>query len=730
MLDAIAIREARMLRGRLVDDLWQDARYAVRSLAKAPAFALLAIGTLAVGIGAAVAIFTVVEAILLRPLPITEPGRLGVINAQDLKSHGLVGASWTKFELLRAQTGAFAGVGRAVRVDGRATTVIGVLPSGFRFDFADREPQIYLTHVETPGALTAVQIRNGAGFLGYVARLRPGATFEGARADLKAFDERYRRERASFTDAGKYELHLVPFVDSLVGAVRPALLVVMGAVLLLLAIACANVAHLLLARAAAVDALVAYGPASIPRLGDAAPDSLVMIFAVAIACATAIVFGIVPALRGASVAPGEALKDGRAGGMTGRRAGRLHEWIAASESAVTVVLLIGAGLLFESLVRLVTVNPGFDPHQVYATHLALPRDTYAERYQRDAFFTRLLQDLQARPGIAAVGATSYLPMGGSNYGFLFYVDGQARLGPGRDQVISARHVSADYFRVMRIPLRGRGFTAADTAQSRPVAIINETAARKFFPNVDPIGRHVANSGDAVMREIVGVAGDVLFDGPARERQEELYLPYRQVPWPSMALVVSSALPADAVAVEIRRAVAAIDAALAAAEIRPMDRVVAASTTQQQFTSGLVGVFALLAASLAAIGLYGVIALFVSQRLRARNPRGARRAARRSAAPGHAPGDEGHRAGHARRAGGRRRGEPRPSRAAVRDQRDAAGGVRCRRGGVDAHRPCGLLRAGSPRDCGGAGARAPGRLMAGGLALPFRLPCPASPSSDC
>ena len=337
-------------------------------------------------------------------------------------------------------------------------------------------------------------------------------------------------------------------------------------------------------------------------------------FAVGVAGLTAIIFGVGPALRASGVPAGDALKDGRAGGLSSRAAGRLHQWLAISQSAITIALLVGAGLLFESLVRLQAVDPGFSPRQVYTAQIALPRQKYAEPQQREAFFTDLLHDLQARPGLSTVGATSYLPMSGSNFGFFFFIEGQPHLGPGRDSPIAARHVSADYFRAMRIPLRGgRFFTDADTSASRPVAIVNERAARRYFAGVDPIGRRLANSGDGILREIVGIVGDVRFDGPARETFEELYLPYRQVPWPSMSLVVSSALSADTVARELRRAVARLDRDQATTEIRPLQRLVDASTTQQQFTSSLVGTFALLATTLAAIGLYGVIALFVSQR---------------------------------------------------------------------------------------------------------------------
>jgi len=709
----------------------QDLRYALRTLLRAPAFSLTATVTLAVGIGATVGTFTIVDAVLLRPLPIRSPEELVAVDAQSVASHATVSASWTKFQMVRdtnrvfTGTAAWAGrelalgttsgggtpeqvngarvtwnffrvlgvtpsagrefrpdedvenaapvaiisesllqrrfggdrakvVGRAVTVEGRATTIIGVLPPGFRFQFTDREPQVYLTSVFTPGAMTVTQIQHGAGFLGYVARLRPGADVNDAARDLAAIDARYREQFGSYVDAARFTLHVVPFTQNLVGDVRPGLLLLMGAVALVLLIACANVMHLLLAKAASrqheiavrlalgagrarlvqqflieslllsaagcalgwwavslvIDVLVSRAPANIPRLRDIQADTTVLAFAVAVSFITAIVFGIAPALRATRVRVGEVLKDGRAGGTTNRAAGRLHQLLATSETAVTVGLLIAAGLLFQSFVRLQRADIGFEPAGVYAAHVALPLAKYPRPADRERFFTQLLDSVRRQPGLGDAGAVSYLPMGGANYGFFFHLEET----PDRDNVIAVRHVGGGYFHAMQIPLRrGRVFTDRDDARAAPVVIINESAAKHFFGESDPVGRRIASTTDNVLREIVGVVSDVRFDGPAKSGQDELYLSYRQVPWPAMTVVVRSTLAADDVIAALRRQVAALDQDQAVADIRPMPAIVAASMTQQRFTSGLLGMFALLATTLAVIGLYGVTTLFVTER---------------------------------------------------------------------------------------------------------------------
>jgi putative ABC transport system permease protein len=714
----------------LASDFVQDIRYVLRTTAKAPGFTATAILTLAIGIGATVGTFTIVNAVLLRPLPIASPHELIVVDAENVTTHARVGASWTKFQFVRDRGRTFndvaawigreiafsdganpeqvngarvtwnffrvvgvvpragrafradedvegaapvavlsdgfvrrrfggdsAGiVGRAVTIEGRATTIVGVLPPGFRFDFTEREPQIFLTSVFTPSVLTAPQIQHGAGFLEYLGRLRPGMTLADAASDLAALDARYREQFGSNVDASRFALHAVPFTQNLLGDVRPGLLVLMGAVALVLLIACANVAHLLLARAAArqhelavrlaigasrgrlvrqflteslllslagcalgwwfvsivIDVLVAHAPTTIPRLSETAPDATVLLFATATSLATVLLFGVAPALRATRVRVGDVLKDSRADGLTSRATGRLHHLLAMSETAITVALLVAAGLLVQTFVRMQQVDVGFRSEHVYAARVTLPRSTYADGPTRERFFTALLDSVRRQPGFATVGAVSYLPMSGSNYGFFFYRE-ETR---DRDNVISVRHVGGDYFRAMQIALRrGRLFTDQDDGRAMPVAIINESTARHYFNGENPVGRRIGSTTDNVLRQIVGVVADVRFDGPAKSGQDELYVPYTQIPSPTMTLVVRSTLGGDQVSAALRREVARLDPDQAVADIRPMTSIVAASTTQQEFTSGLLAVFATLATLLAVVGLYGVMALFVTERRR-------------------------------------------------------------------------------------------------------------------
>jgi len=712
--------------------LWQDLKFALRLLRKNPGFTVVAILTLALGIGANTAIFSVVNTVLLQPLPYKDSGRIINVSGLELRTHAS-GAfvSYTKFTQIlehnktlesvaafyartfslvtdrepEAVNGArasmdffrvlaispargrtflpeeeqpggpdvavisegfwhshFAGdstaLGKTLVLDGKNATIVGILPASFHFPLQYPEPDVWLPRPSEIPQLTADQVRSGAGYLDVIARLRPGETLARAQAEFDTINASYKQQFGSYVDATKFGLLAQSLEDSFVGALRPSLLVLLAAVGFVLLIACANVANLLLARATAREREIAVrkalgassgrlvrqllsesvllslcggalgilfaaallpvlrsvSPGAVPRLNDVRIDGIVLIFSLVLCLITGTAFGLIPALQTSKRDLHATLKEGGRGSSEGRSRGRFRALLVVAEIGVALVLMTGAGLLIQSFSRLMHVNPGFSPRNLMAFPLTLPPSRYAKPELQAQFYRQVLEHVRAMPEVQAAGVTSYLPLSGAARYVFVCPEGRVCEGVGKDPTSAARQVSAGYFETVRTPvLSGRTFSEQDIAGGAPVAVINETAAKHFFPGQNPIGKHIANSRDMVQREIVGVVGDVKFNGLDAAKTEEMYIPMAQVPWSTATLLVRSEANSKALVTAVRGKIAEVDPTLPLSGISSMEEVIGNSVAQPKLTMQFVGVFAGFALLLAVVGIYGVMAYTVSAR---------------------------------------------------------------------------------------------------------------------
>ena len=723
----------------------QDLRYATRMLAKTPGFTVVAILTLALGIGANVAAFSVVRAVLLRPLPYPQAGQL-VRVFDDLRASNVrdVGMSQPELEDLQNRSGVFQdisavwpisanltggdrpervevvatstnyftllgaspqlgriytkqetvpgfidaavisdgfwrrefgadphAVGKKIRLDGDLYTIVGVMPPDFRHPgrTLQTDVDLWIAAGYSANPFPTPPQRAARMFPGAIGRLNPGISLQEAQAKLDTFSANLSREYPTeYPAAASWGTRLLSIQDDLVGAVRTELFVLFGAVGCVLLIACVNIANLLLARGAgrqrevairlalgasrgrligqlltesvllaAISGLFALltvvvlkstllklAPADLPRLNEVSISGGVLLFAFFISILTGVVFGLVPALQAASSSQLASLREGSRGSGTSKKHTRVSRFLVASEIALSLVLLIGAGLLLRSFWQLLQVKPGFNPRSVVTAQIWMPvpndptADPYRPPEKRSAFYRELLRRVSEIPGVqqAAIGSGGSLPMTRARNSFPFTIQGRPA-DAERIPVAEFAAVTPEYFRTLEIPLvSGRNFSTSDDVTSQRVALIDDTLAHRYWPGEDPTGKQIkagALNSQAPWVTVVGVVATIKSDGFDAPAAPHVYFPLFQNPGVTAAIYLRTSADPGTLGDTIRHEVQSVDPGIPVFAVRTLDEVVAKSLADRRFALVILAVFAGVALLLASIGIYGVMAYTFSQR---------------------------------------------------------------------------------------------------------------------